>query len=1088
MATSSTGQRVPRTRWARIAGRLPTLLAFALVATVLGPVAPAQAADTVTVDFETGPALGTPVTTQYEASSFVRFEAADIGFRPFRRSAPGQARSGTVAADVGIDVCFPDTGVTCEFVTPGMTGRLTRTASAVTVYAGLFAPSGQAVSAQLTAYRANNSVAGVSPAVPISANGFTSEVRVTSAAPDIAYFYLTVTGPGATNSALGFDDLTFEFPDNSLPDVSISAPAQINSLRQGSSIDVPIGITRLNGSSGPLTMSVAGLPTGVTASFLPNPASGTATTMRLVASDDATPFETPVELTVTADPQGNASVAPEPRSSTTSLVVRTNFEISVVGGPFLRLGSCAVTDLPLRVRRTSDFPGTVTLAVTSSGPTAQILPDVTVPPGGNLIAERTLRLQRTTALGSVRTVTVAASSPGYPSRTLQLQVADAADSATLLDTSGWAPRRRAPGDRIRVEGSGFCPGTRVQVGNDRAEVGSDVAADGRSLTFRIPRTATSGAVTIVPPTGPRYRSTNGLTVRTVRNQDGFAFGNYSYGWLSYSELTDLVGVRDMFIEVNPCWPFGSCSIPTGVPDPVAYLVWGVLNLALKASGGHCFGINRTVQELLAGKVRHSKFAPGVTINHDLPSSTGPTSALSTWLDGRHAGQGTAEFLVGYLGRERDLPNQLSVIRAELAAGRYPGVSLQNGFSGHVVTAYDIEDQPDGSVWVYVYDNNVPFVASEDQNSGDHFYREIDRGIIRISADKSRWEFLMGGSTWSGGGSDLFAVPLSLIPDDPSLPGLNAVQSITIFGAPSGAAVITDVPDDAEFVPVQDSAAVPGSAGFLIAGAGTAISHRVRGSADGTYSQFTATKGFVGGVRDIPTAAGVVDTLTSDPEAGTVTFRGTKDRRVQLDLASNQRGHHRSASLALRTFDAGAEKVDFSGGRTVVLRHDGPATSLRLQFTDTDRRGVDRFTSAPVPIAAGVTVRATPQWGSLNSVRLVVIDKGKRSVRTLKDRSRSRTRLTVATPQVSGKRVKVSFRVKRPVVPSSAGLVVRVLKGQRVVARKAVAYSTPRRGKTLRWKLPRLPKGDYRVVARATLLTSGAQAGTLRDTARTAATL
>src|SRR5690606_36502895 len=150
---------------------------------------------------------------------------------------------------------------------------------------------------------------------------------------------------------------------------SISAPAQINSLRQGSSIDVPIGITRLNGSSEPLAMSVAGLPTGVTASFLPNPASETATTMRLVASDDATPFETPVELTVTADPNGNASVGQEPRSSTTSLVVRTNFEISVVGGPFLRLGSCAVTDLPLRVRRTSAFPGTITLAVTSSRPT-----------------------------------------------------------------------------------------------------------------------------------------------------------------------------------------------------------------------------------------------------------------------------------------------------------------------------------------------------------------------------------------------------------------------------------------------------------------------------------------------------------------------------------------------------------------------------------------------------------------------------------------------------------------------------------------------------------------------------------------------
>jgi len=1076
---------VPHHPWARVAGRLATLTTIALVATLLGPVSPARAAAAVTVDFETGPALGTPVTTQYEASSFVKFEAADAGFRPYRRSAAGQARSGTVAADVGIDVCYPDTGQTCEFVTPGMTGRLTRTASAVTVYAGLFTAAPQAVSAQLTAYRANNSVAGVSPAVPITASGFTSQVRVTSAAPDIAYFFLSVTGPGAAGSTLGFDDLTLEFPDNSLPDLSVSAPAQINSLRQGSTLDIPIGLTRLNGSNGPAAMSVAGLPAGVTAQFLPNPVTGTgnSTTLRLTAADDVAPFELPVDLTVTADPQGNASVAPESRTATTSLVVRTNFDLSVVGGPLFRLGACAPTDVPIRVRRNIDFPGTVMLSATSSGATAQILPDTTIPPGGNLIAERTLRLQRTAALGSVRSVGLTATSPGYPSRNVQLQVADAVDSATVADTSGWAPRLRRPGDRIRVDGTGFCPGTKVQVGNDRAEVPADVAADGRSLTFRIPRTATSGPVTIVPPAGLKYRSTNALTVRTVRNQDGFAFGNYSYGWLSYGELTDLVGQRDMFIEVNPCWPWADCSIPTGVPDPVAYLVWGVLNLALKASGGHCFGINRTVQELLAGKVRHSKFAPGVTTNHDLPASSGPNAALGTWLDGRHAGQGTAEFLVAYLGRERDLPNQLSVIRAELAAGRYPGVSLKNGLSGHVVTVYDVEDQPDGSVWVYVYDNNVPFVDSEDQSSGDHYYREIDRGIIRIDAAKSRWEFPMGDETWSGGGGDFFTVPLGIIPDDPSLPGLNALQSITIFGSPAGAATLSDLPDDAQFLPVQDSAAVPGSAGFLVAPAGTTISHQVQGSSAGTYSQFTAGRDFVAGVRDVRTAAGVTDTLTSDPGTGTVTFSGSKDRRLQMDLASDRRGHQRSASLLVRTSDGAAETVDFGNARTLVFRHDGPATTLRLQFTDTDRRGVDRFTSAPVRVPAGATVRATPKWGSLHALRIVVVAKGNRTTRMLKDRSRSRTRLLLSAPKLTGKRVQVSFRVVRPVVPSSAGVVVRVLKGQRVVARKAVAYANPRRGRTLRWRLPRLPAGTYRVVARATLLTSGAQAATLHDTSR-----
>lgn len=342
---------------------------------------------------------------------------------------------------------------------------------------------------------------------------------------------------------------------------------------------------------------------------------------------------------------------------------------------------------------------------------------------------------------------------------------------------------------------------------------------------------------------------------------------------------------------------------------------------------------------------------------------------------------------------------------------------------------------------------------------------------------------MGDSTWSGGGGDLFTVPLSLIPDDPSLPGLNALQSITIFGSPTGAATVSGLPADAQFLPVQDSAAVPGSAGFLVAPPGTAISHDVQGSAAGTYSQFTTGRGFVAGVRDVPTAAGVTDTLSSDPDAGTVTFSGTKDRRLQLDLASDRRGHQRSASLLLRTFDGGSETADFGQGRTLVLRHDGPATTVRLQFTDTDRRGVDRFTSAPVRIPRGATVRATPEWGSLNAVRLVVVAKGKRTAVTLKDRSRTSTRLVLSAPQLSGKRVKVAFRVVRPVVPSSAGVVVRVLKGKRVVARKAVSYATPRRGKTLRWKVPRLANGKYRVIARATLLTSGAQAATLHDTSR-----
>ncbi len=1033
---------------------------------------PARAADTITVDFEAGPAVGTPVTTQYLASAFVQFLAADPGFRPYRRSAPGQARSGTVAADVGYDVCAPETGGGCEFATPLMTGRLTRTATAVTLYAGLFTASPQSTSAQLTAYRANNTQVG-SVTVPVSASGFTSALTVTSAAPDIARFVLTATGPGATNSTLGFDDLTLQFPDNSLPDLSLSAPSLVHRLLQGDTLDIPVELTRLNGSNGSATMSVSGLPAGVTAQFLPNPVTGTAstTTLRLTATDDAPAFEQPAELTITADPQSNANVAPGLRTVTTLLTVRSNFELSVVAGPAFRVGLCAPTDVTVRVQRSPEFAGTVTLTAAGNGQATEILPSGTIATSGALIAERTLRLTRTAALGN-RTVLLTATSPGVPSRSLQLQVGDAPSAATLTQTTGWAPRLRRPGERIEVTGSGFCAGTMVRVGNNRAEVPVDVAADGRSFTFRIPRAATSGPVTVIPTTGPAFQTSNALQVKTVRNTHGFAFDNYGYGWLSFGELTDLVGVRDMFIEVNPCWPFYSCPVPTGVPDPVAYVVWGVLNVALKASGGHCFGISRTVQELLADKVRYSKFAPGVDHPFALPSATGPNSALGTWLDGRHAGQGTSEFLRGYLGRERSIAIQLDRISAELAAGRYPGVSMQNGFSGHVVTAYDIENLPDGSTVVYVYDNNQQFTSGEDTDADGHYRLEIERSAIRINPAKSRWEFPVGDETWSGGDSDIFTVPLSLIPDDPSLPGLNALQSITIFGAPGGSARLTD--PNAEFVPVQDSAAVPGSGGFLVAAPGQRISHDVVGLSTGRYSQVTTGDGFAAGVRDVPTRTGIEDRVIADE--GSVRFAGGMDRPLLMDMAAGDR----SAQIETRGFQDGQDTATFKG-RALVYRHNGGPTRIRLHLAETNRRGTDRFTSAPVLIGRDAVVRAKPvDWGSLDRVRLVTVSGDKRTVRTLTDKSTSRTRLLLGEPDLKGKRVSLRLRVKRPSTPASAGVVLQAFRGQQLVARKAVGLRSPGRGKVVRWQLPNRADGRLRIVANVTLLTSGDQSTTLRE--------
>ncbi len=1060
------------------------LAAIGVLMGVLTPLSPAHAADTVTLTFESGPALGTAVNDEYLASHFVRFVASDPGFRPYRRSAPAQARSGTIVADVGSDVCFTESGNAggCEFVDPSMTGQLVRTASAVTLYAGLFTPPSGTVTARLTAFRANGSVIASGPPAVISAAGFTTPVSVTSVNADIAKFVLSVEGGiGAT---LGFDDLTLSFPDDSLPEIAVSAPKTVATLLQRSTLDVPITVTRLNGSSGAVDMTVAGLPPGVSGTFLTDPLPGTAgaTVLRLSAINDAEPFLQPATVTVSADPLGNASVAPGPRQDTFPLTVGSSFDLSVSGGPRVALPTCSATDLTISLRRNITFAGTVTLSAFVNGASAQILPSPEVPPGGNLIAERTLRLTRTGFLTPGTRVTVTATAAGAPSRTVQFDLANASATASLTSGLGLTPRRGQPGTLVRIEGNGFCPGTQVEVGNRHAKVPADVSADARSLTFRVPRLATSGPVTVIPQTNAPFVTGNSLQVRSFRNREGFAFDNYPFEWLSFGELTDLVGIGDMFLEVNACWPFANCPIPTGVPDPVAYIAWGIINGALRSSGGHCFGINRTVQELLAGKTPYLTFASGADVPFDLPSAAGPNSALSSHLDSRHAGQTTTEFLYKYLTRDRSLTAQLATLRSELAAGRDPGVSLRRGATeGHVVTAYDVEDQPDGSVRVYVYDNNLPFVAAESTDADLHKFHE-DLSVITVAAVRRSWSFFRGGgSVWTGNSDQWFTIPLSAVPDDPSLPGVNALTSLVIFGS-SGAADVTEVPAGAEYMPLLGDGRDSDSGVVARLGSGD-LKHSVTGSATGTYSEAALGEGFVAAVTDVKTRAGVSDVVDSDPGNGSISFNSGMTRALTVELGLRKGSVHRSATVSTASAKGGREVLEL--GRALTYRHRGSSTRWSFELTSATRRGVQRFTSGPLRLPVDGAVRVRPEsWTSLDSVRLVTrAGQGKTSVRILRDKTRPAVRVRLSKPslkRVAGKVVVTSRMTVRGKAPlASAGAVLRIYSGDRVLVRKAKAVLDPRRVQRLRWRLPGLSKSVTRLRVDGRLVLSGSDSVTDR---------
>lgn len=124
------------------------------------------------------------------------------------------------------------------------------------------------------------------------------------------------------------DDLTFDDqPVSTAPDFGlIAGDGSVVSLTSGTTTPVNLTLRRRFGSSGPISLSVAGLPSGVTADVIPNPATGgdgSVITLRLTVAPDAPPA-TGVPVTVTGTPE-TPSAGTAPRSVTIPVNVGGSF-------------------------------------------------------------------------------------------------------------------------------------------------------------------------------------------------------------------------------------------------------------------------------------------------------------------------------------------------------------------------------------------------------------------------------------------------------------------------------------------------------------------------------------------------------------------------------------------------------------------------------------------------------------------------------------------------------------------------------------------------------------------------------------------
>ncbi len=315
----------------------------------------------------------------------MHFVPSDPEFLPRARQVGAQAQSGD---QVG-DIFCTDPPACGEGAASRTRGRFDTTVSMVRVYVGFLAPGSPGTSVTLEAYDGGGGLLGSSSVTPGA--GIKTPVTYTSATPNIASFI--VSAPNSATAPVAIDDITFTTPATPPPpDFSLTADLGTVTLRQGTSVDVPITINRVNGSTGNITFAASGLPSGVTAEFIPNPATGTATTLRLTAADDAPPpaaGDTFPEFTVTATP--SASAGASPRSFTKTIRIERNFTVEIAGGAAaVALPSCLDLEVPVLVRRGSTFTGSVDLTASfpagnSAGIGASFEPATVGPGNGNAI-------------------------------------------------------------------------------------------------------------------------------------------------------------------------------------------------------------------------------------------------------------------------------------------------------------------------------------------------------------------------------------------------------------------------------------------------------------------------------------------------------------------------------------------------------------------------------------------------------------------------------------------------------------------------------------------------------------------------------
>jgi hypothetical protein len=165
---------------------------------------------------------------------------------------------------------------------------------------------------------------------PPKSYGVATELAIDDPFERISFFKIVSVGPAECPVAI--DDLSFNaFPVEIPPEIGISAQTIGTTVAAGASVNVTLQLHRTSTSTGPVSLAVSGLPSGVKANISPNPTSGpdlSTMTLKLSAEAQAPPAVN-VPVTVTATPSKTAGSAAH--ATTFPLSVSGNFDLRAQG-------------------------------------------------------------------------------------------------------------------------------------------------------------------------------------------------------------------------------------------------------------------------------------------------------------------------------------------------------------------------------------------------------------------------------------------------------------------------------------------------------------------------------------------------------------------------------------------------------------------------------------------------------------------------------------------------------------------------------------------------------------------------------------